>query len=79
MPKRLDGKRVLIVGADGNLGPLWVESSLAEGATVFAVGLTAGSDSKLRKLGETYSNLIAADIDISQDVALESLPSPLGE
>jgi len=79
LPKRLDGKKVLIVGADGNLGPLWVESSLAEGATVFAVGLNARSDSTLRKLGETYPNLIAADIDISQDVALESLRSPLGD
>ena len=78
MPKRLSGKAVLVVGADGNLGPLWVEAALAEGASVWGIGLRAVKDPSLVVLSQNYPGLSVADVDISEHVTLEGLASSLG-
>ena len=78
MPERLSGKTVLVVGADGNLGPLWVEAALAEGASVLGIGLRASTDQALARLATTYSGLRVADVDISEHVDLDALASSLG-
>ena len=78
MPERLSGKTVLVVGADGNLGPLWAESALAEGASVLGIGLRATTDPSLARLATTYSGLRVADVNISEHVALDALASTLG-
>jgi len=78
LPERLTGKTVLVVGADGNLGPLWVEAALAEGASVLGIGLSASTDPALAALAKTYSGLSFADVDISQQLTLEGLASSLG-
>lgn len=75
MAERLEGKTVLIVGADGNLGPLWVDAALSEGATVLGIGLGASTDPQLGALSDTYSSLSVGDVDISVPVSLEDLAS----
>ena len=67
-----------MVGADGNLGPLWVEAALAEGASVLGIGLRVTTDPALARLATTYSGLRVADVDISEDLDLEALASSLG-
>jgi NAD(P)-dependent dehydrogenase (short-subunit alcohol dehydrogenase family) len=63
---RLDGKTVVIVGAAGNLGPVWVRSVLSEGARVIACGLGTQSDSALAELGTTHpEKLSLIDLDIA--------------
>ena len=66
LASRLNGKTVIVVGAGGNLGPVWVRALLAEGAHVIAVGLDASRDSSLTKLiGADTDLLEIADLDIS--------------
>jgi NAD(P)-dependent dehydrogenase (short-subunit alcohol dehydrogenase family) len=78
LTKRLDGKKVLLVGVDGNLGPVWAKALLDEGATVWGVGLRATSDLRLAKLGETSNELILGDLDISQPVSAKDIEECLG-
>lgn len=63
---RLASKTVVVVGAAGNLGPVWVDALLAEGAQVVACGLGTTSDSKLQGLKASSSSLELIDIDITQ-------------
>ncbi len=66
LASRLNGKTVIVVGAGGNLGPVWVRALLAEGAHVIAVGLDASRDSSLTKLISAHADLLEiADLDIS--------------
>ncbi len=63
---RLEGKTVVVVGAGGNLGPVWVESLLAEGADVIACGLGATKDPALVSLSAASGGALrVADLDIA--------------
>jgi len=64
---RLDGKTVVVVGAAGNLGPLWVQTLLDEGAGVIACGLGSTTDPALKSLASHAGNSVSVvDVDISQ-------------
>lgn len=79
MPNRLTGKTILVVGAGGNLGPTWVGALLAEGATVWGVGLGATTDPHLQELDQQWPGfLVRAELDISHEISLPSLLSSLG-
>lgn len=78
MPNRLINKTVLVVGADGNLGPLWVETLVDEGATVWGLGLSATKDPRLAALTARNSSVVVADCDISQPVSLTDITQSLG-
>ena len=77
-PKRLEGKTVLVVGADGNLGPLWVQALLEEGATVWGLGLAASKDSALQNLSRDTSGLVLGDADLSKSVERLTIEEALG-
>lgn len=67
MASRLQGKTVVVVGAGGNLGPVWVESLLGEGAHVIACGLGATEDPALVTLGAASGGgLRVIDLDIAR-------------
>ena len=78
MPKRLNGKTVLVVGADGNLGTIWVRSLLEEGATVWGLGLRATADPALLSLVYDGGILVLGDIDLSQSVSARDIETSLG-
>ena len=79
LPNRLAGKKVMVVGAAGNLGPSWVESLLQEGATVLSVGLGVHDDEALQSLARDYPGSVAsAELDVTIDVALGKFLSELG-
>lgn len=78
MPSRLDGKTVLVVGAEGNLGPVWVEAALREGARVLGLGLEATKDHSLGRLAKEYPGLTVSDVDISVQLVLEDLSHAFG-
>lgn len=66
LASRLQGKTVVVVGAGGNLGPVWVKSLLGEGAGVIACGLGANEDPALVALGaDSGGALRVIDIDIA--------------
>lgn len=78
LAKRLADKTVVVLGAAGNLGPVWVEAVLAEGAKVVACGLRASSDSVLKDLASRNPDrLVAVDVDLT-DLAPGSLESVTG-
>lgn len=77
-PKRLEGKTVLVVGADGNLGPLWVQALLEEGATVWGLGLAATEDSALQDLSRDTPGLVLGDVDLSKSVGRLTIEEALG-
>ena len=77
-PKRLEGKTVLVVGADGNLGPLWVQALLEEGATVWGLGLAASKDSALQNLSRDTPGLVLGDVDLSKSVERLTIEEALG-
>ena len=79
MPERLAGKTVLVVGANGNLGPVWVRALLEEGATVWGVGLLATEDNHLRLLSQENPDLVIGDLDISVSFSSEDLEKALGQ
>lgn len=58
LPRRLENKTVLIVGAAGNLGPVWVQAALAEGARVIGLGLGVDSDEKLAALVHSHPDSV---------------------
>jgi NAD(P)-dependent dehydrogenase (short-subunit alcohol dehydrogenase family) len=67
LANRLQGKTVVVVGAGGNLGPVWVESLLGEGANVVACGLGATDDPTLGVLGATSGGALRViDLDIAR-------------
>ena len=78
MPKRLHGKTVLVVGADGNLGPVWVNALLEEGASVWGLGLQATQEPALQSRVEQGSALLLGDIDLSRPVAAQDIERSLG-
>jgi NAD(P)-dependent dehydrogenase (short-subunit alcohol dehydrogenase family) len=64
---RLANKSVVVVGAAGNLGPVWVRALLEEGATVLACGLDTAKDQVLRALASSHGErLQLRDADITQ-------------
>ena len=66
MGSRLAGKTVVVVGAAGNLGPIWVEALLDEGAHVVGCGLGATTDSGLLALrSQNIEKLVLGDVDLS--------------
>ena len=66
MANRLDGHTVVVVGAAGNLGPVWVDAGLLEGASVIACGLGATTDDALRHLASAAGDrLQLVDLDLS--------------
>ena len=66
LASRLAGKTVVVVGAGGNLGPVWVRSLLDEGASVVACGLGATDDPGLAALAKDHgSNIEIVDLDIA--------------
>ena len=78
MPERLQEKTVLIVGADGNLGPVWVNALLEEGASVLGLGLQATEEPQLQALVEQGMSLVLGDIDLSHPVVLQDIERSLG-
>ena len=71
---RLADTTVVILGAAGNLGPLWVSAALHEGARVIACGLGVENDALLRDLRDGNPNLLLAECDIT-DSSPEALSS----
>ena len=67
-----------MVGADGNLGPIWVRALLEEGATVWGLGLRATTDSALLSLIDEGKTLVLGDIDVSQSVSADDIEASLG-
>jgi NAD(P)-dependent dehydrogenase (short-subunit alcohol dehydrogenase family) len=64
--------KFLVIGAGGNLGPVWCESLLSKGAMVFGVGLGVKSDLKLSVLSEKFGNqLVLVEQDILQSYSDE--------
>jgi len=62
---RLAGKKVVVIGAAGNLGPVWVDALLAEGADVVGCGLGVHSDPILEKLMSQHGEkLDVFDVDL---------------
>lgn len=78
MPRRLEGKTVLVVGADGNLGPLWVEAALEQGAVVWGLGLGATKDPSLQSLARSHQDLRLGDVDITQELSLKDITTSVG-
>ena len=66
LANRLTGKTVVVVGAGGNLGPVWVKALLSEGAHVVAAGLDASQDDTLANLASGQpGGLDIVNLDIS--------------
>ena len=56
----------LVLGADGNLGPHWVQAIISNGGKVLALGLNATNDSNLRSIAsEHQGNLEIYDYDLN--------------
>jgi len=77
---RLDGKTVVVVGAAGNLGPVWVKALLDEGAHVVGCGVGTSTDSALAAIAsDVGERLLLVDLDIAQpglpgfDAVVESM------
>jgi len=66
LANRLTGKTVVVVGAGGNLGPIWVRALVDEGAHVIAAGLDATQDQALTDLVSAHPDALdIVDLDIS--------------
>ena len=77
--KRLAGKKILVVGAGGNLGPRWVKALAEESVLVLATGLGLESDDSLSRVWGDYPEKVKrAELDITQSVDPEELFSRLG-
>ncbi len=56
----------LVLGADGNLGPHWVQSIILNGGHVIALGLKSGSDTRLQSIAKVYpGHLKIYDYDLN--------------
>ncbi len=63
----LDGKAFVVVGAAGNLGPVWCSTILESGGTVIGIGLNLKADGELAKLDKLWAGkLVLFEQDISQ-------------
>jgi len=78
LPKRLHGKTVLVLGADGNLGPTWVRALLEEGAIVWGLGLRATTDSSLSSIRADRGALSLGNLDISEEIGSLQIEEALG-
>jgi len=64
---KLDGKTFVVVGAAGNLGPIWCSTILESGGRVIGIGLNLHNDRELAQLIHLWDgNLILFEQDISQ-------------
>lgn len=73
MASRLAGKTVVIIGAGGNLGPVWVKALIGEGAEVIACGLDATADTGLQALSHEHGlNIEIVDLDISHSAGVDA-------
>jgi NAD(P)-dependent dehydrogenase (short-subunit alcohol dehydrogenase family) len=73
LANRLTGKTVVVVGAGGNLGPVWVKALLSEGADVIAAGLDASLDGTLTGLVSAHADqLEVVDLDISDSAGVDA-------
>lgn len=56
----------LVLGADGNLGPHWVQAIISNGGKVLALGLNATNDSNLQSIASKHQgNLEIYDYDLN--------------
>lgn len=77
--KRLAGKKFLVVGAAGNLGPRWVRAIAEESGVALSVGLDVLSDSELAALAEEFPALVTrAELDITGEIQPASVLEALG-
>ena len=71
------GGTYIVLGADGKLGPHWVEAIISNGGKVIALGLKAKSDARLQSIARDYQgNLTVFDYDINTS-SLEFLKSEI--
>jgi NAD(P)-dependent dehydrogenase (short-subunit alcohol dehydrogenase family) len=77
----LNGKTFVVVGAAGNLGPIWCSAILESGGRVIGIGLNLHTDRELAQLIHLWDGkLILFEQDISQplDSAILDSVSSLG-
>lgn len=76
---RLAGKKILVVGAAGNLGPRWVRALAQESALVFGTGLGVEQDSGLANASTEFPGHVKlAELDITKSFDPEQLFATLG-
>jgi NAD(P)-dependent dehydrogenase (short-subunit alcohol dehydrogenase family) len=64
--KLLDSKRYLLLGGDGNLGPMWAQAILQAGGEVFVLGLSVSNNQVLKSLKSEYGSSISThDLDLT--------------
>ena len=79
MADRLSGKRFLLVGVQGNLGPLWSRALLSEGSTVLGVGLAGGETADIESLEKEFgARFIWGRVDVTKQLSSEALDAALG-
>lgn len=66
MNKLLDSKRYLLLGGDGNLGPMWSQAILQAGGEVLILGLSVSNNQALNSLKSEYGSLMSIhDLDLT--------------
>ena len=79
MADRLSGKRFLLVGVQGNLGPIWSRALLSEGATVFGLGLPEGDMADVEALKKEFgARFTFGGLDVTHELSAETLDAALG-
>lgn len=79
MTNRLSGKRFLLVGVQGNLGPVWTRALLTQGATVLGLGLRGGDMSEIEALKNDFgSQFTFGGIDVTQELSAEIISDAVG-
>jgi NAD(P)-dependent dehydrogenase (short-subunit alcohol dehydrogenase family) len=58
---RLDGRVAIVTGAQGRLGPIWIEAMLGAGATVLGIDLPGPRSERFEALRERYGTDRLAD------------------
>lgn len=75
MNNSINGKNYIVIGADGNLGPVWCRTLLETGHQVIGLGKNVTTDINLINLGkeylETFQNF---EIDLSDGIDLHEIP-----
>lgn len=58
----------IVLGADGNLGPLWVRAIIENGGSVVGIGLHSSKDQKLKAISSEYpGKLEVLDYDLKSE------------